>query len=296
MTYQYSDAPADRDSVINTIVAFAVSNAGFTNHGDDGALRRLSKSGEYFCFLPRSAFSLGSYYQIAARMTDSLPTEETYLTTTGQTLISGFDMYQYTGPYTGLHLFTNGTEVNCVLEIAPNVFSHLSFGTPRKFGSWPGGGFITGSIYSSYTTSYYPSNYSTNPFDGGIGTTSGDRISLYYRNCIKYNGLYYGEIRQTDGRSVFWGGCSSSYNTPLYNQSQAAYNFRTPLLPMYAVIKQTGSIDRVVAVSEQARFLNLEGLVNKEVIESDWMVFPYAQRTTVISLGNSGNFGLAYKK
>lgn len=62
----------------------------------------------------------------------------------------------------------------------------------------------------------------------------------------------------------------------------------------------SGSRDKLVAISDQVRVLNLTGLVNKEVIENNWMVFPYFQRDQIFGtegrIAITGVLGLAYKK
>lgn len=299
MTYQYTDAPANRDTVINAIASFAVTNAGFTK-STDGELTRLTKNSMHWCMIPYSAGTVG-YYQIACRMTSETPSESTWETVAGQRKYSGMDTYTYTDVYIGLHLFTDGHEVNAVLEIAPGVFSHLSFGFATALSSYSLA-YVTGSLYTVYSdaTSWAPGSTKINPFDGA--ETSNDAWSrrplVVYANSLYYNGIFYREGgAAVDGVYGHWGGVGSKcYNYKLYNVGMAKYNYRRPLLPMYAVICVSSARDKVVAISGQVRYVNLTGLQNKEVVESDWMIFPYAQRTTIIGPANSGVYGLAYKK
>lgn len=285
MTYQYIDVPANRDTVIDAIVNFAVTNAGFTNIGADGTLRRLSKSGLYFCFIPASRIA-GTYYEIAVRLTTVEPTNSTYMSVDGQPYCSGIGTSTYAGPYVGLHLFTDGIEVNCALEVLPGAFAHLSFGYLFKFGSWTGGEYVTGSIYYSW---WYV-NQGTTSFSGGSGGLAS------YKNTLYYNSEFYPEAQKLNDKRVTWGGVTSTCNTPLYSLGYASYNYRRPLLPIYAIIDETGVRNKVVGVSKQARFLNLDGLQNKEIIEDDWMVFPYSQRTAIIGTVYDASYGLAYKR
>lgn len=299
MTYQYVDAPANRTSVISAIVNFAVANAGFALVDGDGDFQSISKSGLYWCLAPRSASTYVVRYEIGARLTTVVPTADDYTTVTGQELLSGFGLSIYTGPYTGLHLFSNGAEVNAVLEVVPGAFSHLSFGTINKFGTFTGGQYLTGSVYTVRNEGAWSTNRNkTQPYDGGLctGGNNGWTPADYYRNAMYYNSSFYPEAVKSDNRRVVWGGVESACNTPLYNQGYASYNYRRALLPIYAIIEETDARSKVIGVSAQARFLNLSGLQNKEIIESDWMVFPYSQRTAIIGTGYDATYGLAYKK
>lgn len=286
MTYLYTDVPADRGAVIDAIVNFAVTNAGFTNEGSDGDLRRLSKGGFYWCFIPsvNLAYNANGIY---CRLTTVMPTISTYTSATGQSGYTGIGFNNYPGPYVGLHLFTNGTEVNCVIEIVPGAFAHISFGSLYKFGTWTGGQYLTGSVF--YGWGVQNTVILAISYNGG-GSAGGVNNALYYNEQFYHEGYTIGNKR------VCWGGYGSGYNTPLYDRSYALYNYRRPLLPNYAIIEETGVRTNVVGVSEQARYLNIDELNNKEIIEDDWMVFPYSQRTVIISSGTSGNHGLAYKR
>jgi len=298
MTYQYIDAPANRDSVISDMVSFAVSNGGFTNEGDDGDLRRISRGGFYLSLINRSIYS-AACFEIACRMTDTLPTASTWSTAAGQYKSSGMGLHTQDGPYTGMHLFTDGNEISAALEIVPDVFVHLSFGFPSKFGTWTGGAYISGQIYQTHPTSNYgwPAwQFCTTTAD--IGTYDTHRAASNYANAFNYQGEWIREGGSfINSKRMNWGAYDRGYSSALFNAGWAAYNYRRPLLPLYTVIQEDGSQDRVVAVSNQVRLINLEGLMNKEVIESDWMVFPWCQRTAIAyGFGTTGNWGMAYKK
>lgn len=299
MTYQYIDVPANRTTVISSIVDFAVANAGFTLVDGDDDFQVISKSGLYLCFTLESFYS-SSYYEIAARLTTVEPTESNYKTVDGQYKLSGMGMDVYQGPYVGLHLFTNGSEVNCALEIVAGAFSHLSFGSILKFGTYTGGQYLTGSVYSVDAGYYYPTSLAVNPFDGGLNTGSyGGWPSYFFCNSFYYDSQFYAESYKVDNKRSFWGGVSSTCNTSLFNVNYAAYNYRRPLLPLYKIIETTTSRNKVVGVSEQAKYINMLGLLNKEIIEYDWMVFPYSQRSLLIGSYFDtvyANTGLAYKK
>lgn len=284
MTYLYTDVPANRGAVIDAIVNFAVANAGFTNEGADGDLSRISKGGFYWCFI-QTGLEYNTY-GIYARLTTVIPTLSTYTSVSGQNGHTGIGLDNYTGPYTGLHLFTDGVEVNCLMEVVPGAFSHLSFGSLSKFGTWTGGQYLTGSIFYGWGISTVFSM----PYNGGSSVSSATKNALYY------NDQFYHDGTAVDNKKVVFGGIGSVYNAPLYNLGYALYNYRRPLLPIYAIIEETGVRSKVVGASNQARFLNLDQLQNKEIVETDWMVFPYSQRTAIISTGNSGNYGLAYKR
>lgn len=310
MAYQYVDAPASVTTILGAIITFAVANAGFSNQGDDSTLKRLSKSGHYYCFEVKRSGAAG----IQGRLTGELPTSGTWKTlTNGSKLLGSMFWNISTTSFTGLHLFTQGLSVYAALELVPNVFVHLSFGLIKKFGTYTGGEQITGQCFSSArgNPSYFSvgSEYDGPPENGGNamrypgGTAENDYTDY------RYVGARHDRDNTAEGRELLWtassqlgGDAGGPYPMKaLHAQGVAAYNLRRPLFPIYAMVRDISVSDnwQVVGELEGCRFLNLSGLTNKTVLEDDWMVFPYTQQTTIASgyfLSNSGDNGIAYKK
>lgn len=307
MAYQYVDAPADQSAVTDAIVAFAVANAGFTNEGIDGTIRRISKSGIYWAFGTGATFRGDQLIKV--RMLDVLPTSSTWLTASGQAYAACLSTYLMSSGFAGLYLFTDGNAIHCVLEIVEGSFAHINLGSiSEKYGVWTGNGeFLTAAMYNVYNSSYssFGTAGCTYPLDGGYGSAYTDGYgSEYYathysQNAAFYDGAFY-RVGAGNAAVSFGAVCVDSlnlYNSQLLLKGPSIYNNRVPLLPMYARIKNVDGNTIVMGEITNAKALNLEGLVDKTILENDWMVFPIKQKTSIYGGGGvSGNYGIAYKK
>lgn len=176
--------PTTLDGLLQDLVAFAVNEAGFTEHtkitaglpaGNTTDMYILSKGGIYWWFLgmQRTDADFGTYGELECRMMLVLPTVANM-----ETEASG--MYRKlkvallnrpSGPYTNYWLYSaTGDSVSLVLEITPGVFTHMSFGAVNKFGAWTGGQYLTGE------TCYMANAYNA---ASGFGTTWNTFISNY---------------------------------------------------------------------------------------------------------------------
>lgn len=209
------------------------------------------------------------------------------------------------GPYVGYHLFGDGSVVNVAVEIVTGVFVHFNFGVMQKNGDFVGGQFVTGqSLYTVSGASRQDlfNDYHFIPFD----TT---RVG----SARSYGGVSSGHVRsQVSGPTVplsrndsgstsraFTTGWASNAGRPLLDNSPNKFNGRAVLVPINFV--QASSFDSgpyyQLGTVANARVVNIANLNPKEMVNTDWMVFPVSQKRgpgTVYV--NSGDYGLAYRK
>lgn len=325
MAWTGPTAAANVDAVLTDLVAFAVTNAGFTDEGSlagsgsmTSDLYRLSKGGIYWAFrgyqYTKSGF--GTIGRIEARVMHVLPTVANFTTmSAGQRNFSRSDLYgNYNGAFTGYYFFTDGVSVNMALEVNPNVFTHLSFGNVTKYGTWTGGEYVSG-VYCDYfysTTSEWRWGSSTGPyFSGGIETTN-------YEGAVRHiPGAAYGDYRDYAGvRSTQTDNQCARFVMPvnvtdpvstldqrsmigrLLRDTPSTYNQRACLFPTYLRLwNPTLSLWHLAGHVDNVRVLNMELIDPKELVDVDWMVFPQiAKFGDISSNAVSGSLGVAYKR
>lgn len=197
--------------------------------------------------------------------------------------------------------FTDDTCMHVAVERQTGVFAHFSFGEAVKHGSYTGGAFVSGSCWSSGTSGgyFYALNaiYHNRPFDNGTGTN------------------YPGHIRATHGGNTTHAFGSASATTqgrcfiPEWDgrfvpQTPNTFNSRAVLFPINVLIANEDSDTPTswvpVAKIPTAALVSIELLNPKDVILTDWMVFPIsAKNSSNLSTDgyiNSANYGIAYKK
>lgn len=204
------------------------------------------------------------------------------------------------GPYVGYHFFSDGSGVNVAVEVVTNVFVHFNFGELQKNGDYVGGQYVTGTSVGSRSPGWSNmfSNYNTTTFDSvDIGASGAN------------DGAIYGHVRTPiagptamlahRGATLAWStGLAGNAGRPLVDASPNAFNGRSVLVPINIVQGSswtTGPYYQLGTVGN-ARFINIANLNPKELVNTDWMVFPLSQKngpgTTYI---NSGNYGIAYR-
>ena len=180
MAYSGPTAVSSLDNLLQALVNWAVANAGFTDEGNTSPpsgrtttyMYRISKGGMYWYFMGDNATVGGATDDyIEFRMMTVLPTSANYSNNSyGPAEITRAQLWRTgTGPYTAYNFFTDGVGVHVVLEVTANVFSHFSFGSVSKFGTWTGG---------QYTTAWYSSSY----------TVTGDVGYNFVSGCVPFEG------------------------------------------------------------------------------------------------------------
>lgn len=228
------------------------------------------------------------------------------------------------GVFEGLNLYTDGNAVHVALEIFSNVFAHLSFGIVDKFGAWTGGEYtMANGIFYSDTTDYiFLSNFNTFLFDGGYSSNrtttllSSYGINYIYRplpiagasnnwtdyprmgtstlpsgatQYCKSSGMYY-----TD--DPFF---SSGFTWALFKMSPNTTTLRTMLIPIYMRVSYEldDSLVHLAGHIPSAKYLNIQAIDPKEVVDVNWKVYPYtAKFGDTTNEPVSDNYGIAYQR
>lgn len=210
------------------------------------------------------------------------------------------------GPHVGYHFFTDGFGVNVAVEVVTNVFVHFNFGEMQKNGDFVGGQYVTGTSVVYYDSSTIPgwpqmfSEYNYTTFDsyavGTAGTSSWGSICGHVRTPI--GGPTVRIARSTGGSYAWSTGLASNGGRPLVEASPNAFNGRSVLVPINIVQSSSGVVGPYYQLGTvgNARFLNIANLNPKEMVNTDWMVFPLSQKNGPgTSYINSANYGIAYR-
>lgn len=323
MAYSGPTAVSSLDNLLQALVNWAVANAGFTDEGNitppsgrtTTYMYRLSKGGMYWYFMGDDATvggALDSYIEF--RLMTALPTAANYSSTTvGPAEITRAQLWRAgTGPYTAYNFFTDGNAVHVVLEVSANVFSHFSFGSPVKFGSWTGGQYTTAWYSSSYTVSGdvgYNFVSGCVPFEGSVANSSAYAGFVYnpvgsfgdYRDfaeigsVVNNQGAFFSTIGQATASSTVY---NNILVGPLFWVGYNAINARAAMFPQYLRLYDSalascwigGYVDHVRAV-------NMDAIDPKQIVETEWEVFPVIQKygdKTVAPI--TGVTALAYRR
>jgi len=237
---------------------------------------------------------------------------------------AGFQLYytemntwQYTGPYVGHYFFTEGTCVHAVVEIASGIYNHFSFGKVTQNGTWTGGEYITTGYCNvlATATDYRDmfDSYATRPFNAGADSNAGARGSyLRIANAASVNdfakaGGNSAAITNVNlvhffvGRSSTTGLSAADVYANILRDAPNASTHRTPLLPgtLRARLSTADTLWNRHGRIPGVAFLQFAPDMNpKDIINTDWQVFPVSQRAggnpTLASL--SFQYALAYKR
>jgi hypothetical protein len=220
------------------------------------------------------------------------------------------------GIFTGLSLYTDGEAVHVVLEVYPNVFAQLSFGKIAKFGAWRGGEYVTANNIRDYTTAsgftFFDIDTSTAIFsyaleDQVIPNQGGNYL---YRPLSPPSNDYldwaptvrdFLEINETQ-RAFFTGYASSASNPNYYLHlfSPNTFNQRSMLMKIYVFLTEefinTGQL-RFMGHIPSVRYVNIEILNPKDIVDVNWTVYPYASKTgDPFTAPITSNHGLTYQR
>lgn len=307
-------AASTLDDVISQICAFAVANAGFTNEGTatySGATRyRISKGGIYWTFV-RSTHN--SRYHILGRMSYSISHTADPTTANGQRNWTEASFWGFSGPFTNLYLFSEGTCVFAVVEVTAGVFTHLCIGNITKLDTFEGGEFISGTLLdygnstgnpsvwqfqdasSSYNCTLFPANLSSK--NAGAYTSA----MRWVRPSGKVNDQ--GDFASfgcnlNSNQAV--GDTQGGFTEVLYERTPNSATSRSVLFPIniynYDYTLANG-LYHLSGVVPGIRHLNLRLLDPAEIVLNDWQVFPYcAKSSDKVKYPYTANRGFAYKR
>lgn len=254
----------------------------------------------------------------------------------GQKRFTNFGTYKTSGPFAAYKFYTEGNAVHVVLETSGGVFNHLSFGNVIKHSTWEGGEYLTAGDYQSVLGVGDFSNIAGSgsssvqlPFQDheGNGTTpgSGAGFNSSSRGFIRYEQTGNNE---DDFAPIGVGSNSTAISTfdsqncrmcvvnqfvnilgsgdqgllqGILNRTPSPTTQRAILFPMYTLLRSRLATANpsnyfFAGYVPGVRMVNIQNLSTREVIDTDWEVYPLIQK--VGSFGNApvtGNVGLAYE-
>lgn len=298
MAYQTGTA-ATVDQLLQAIQAFAVNN-GYTSHGDwtvgNSHFYGLQKGSEYFLLeQPNSSDT------IRMDVASSISTGNGW---GSQGVASGGGgnacyVYPINSPYTSYHLFSTAGNIFAAVECAPGQYNHLMLGVVTKVGSWTGGGFVAGGYYYRPSAWGYDfrSRYLLQPFSyDKHNATRASRVR------ITINGNNVAHISEEARAPTTKGYCQyvEDEGRFLLDRSKPnPFNRRAVMLqPQLFVKDETLDRWRPIGYIEGVRSLRIDVLNAKDVINTDWMVFPFGQKNGAGAYiwPSSKNYGVAYQQ
>ncbi|TEI44613.1 hypothetical protein IPC632_24830 [Pseudomonas aeruginosa] len=207
------------------------------------------------------------------------------------------------GPYVGYHFFSDGYGVNVAVEVVTNVFVHFNFGELQKNGAWTGSQYVMGTaLYTRSGSGPYDlfDSYNFIPFfNGNIGDAFSDYGSLggHIRTPIGDPTAYC--RRAFTSTTSFWTPLADNHGRQLVDCSPNSQNGRSVIVPANALVASSGQSGPFYQLGyvANAGAINITNLNPKEVVNTDWMVFPIQQKNgPSTNYINSQNYGLAYRK
>lgn len=324
MAFQQTTA-TNVDDICAQIATFAVANAGFTNAGtttvSSKVVQRLSKGGIHFHFGANPTGNNLKFQMGYALVAGAWPT-----TANGSQYFGLMSCQAFAGPYTNLFMFTDGNVVHVVVELTNGIYNHFAFGSITKTETFVGGEFMTAGFYSyisSGTYNAYVNMTSGNepPFVGYNNSGLYSQSTSYMRNI---EGTQYNDQRDFApiGRTTTYTGgttqrCSmsgpsnnniqsgmgaadgtSSMNDPFIANEPNTATMRAIMHPNYVfTYNAANGLWRLSGHIPSMRVLNMNSIDEKELIYTDWQVFPLAQRNgSAVNTVNTGQAALAYKR
>lgn len=307
---------ASFDDLIQQTISFAVANAGFTDEGSVTAsqgytVRQISKGGTYWNFHFRPGTPA-----VFAQMNNALLAEGVNLLSStaapapGQsnwTLLHGDTHY---GPFVGHYLFTDGTCVHMVVELASGIYNHMSFGSVTKYSTWVGGEYITAGNFRgrfmSPNWADWRDSYNNRPFEAMDPSSTSYRTFLRTANSGLAADFQFVSRPDSTQPSLFCGTYDlNGYNqtsifTRLLRDSPNVATGRVPLFPgLIRLHDSVTGLKLLAGFIPHVAFTKMAASMNpKDIINTDWQVFPIHARTGIdtTQYSTSYDFALAYRR
>lgn len=322
------------DNFISQMLSFAVANAGFTmgttvqTSAGSGSqnVRSVVKGGVRWSFFydPYGNSTNGTDNGIAGFMSYTqanagLNINGSFLSKHGNDFCSDGmvglawgRLYGFTGPYPNHWFFTDGVSVHAVLEISTGLFCHINFGSVTKYGAWTGGEFI--GISGAMPTVGFLGSASSfcSPFDGGTsgnypaGSQSTTGTIFLRTNNANVSADFARQGDQSYGYNstsgYFSAGPTGNFDksmmADLLENMPSSSAWRTILTPIiWFRVNGTGRVYPAAHVPNVAFTRMTDVMVNGQLIETDWRIFPIFRRaTTSGGLPYSDNWAIAYRE
>lgn len=322
--------PSSTQNLINTLIAFLVSDGGFTLANTwtytAGAAPISSQSSGAVSYTARALVRDSQYVNIAWTTTSPAflflntstnnPTtgrinQQTSCSIRDQTIELGLSPLNY-------FLFSDTLSTHCCVQWVGGGYQHINVGIIEKYGSFVGGVYVTGTFNDRNQVS--GPNYLLNPKDGrhthpfasnsltsangnlGVGHVRANyggfshhsfSRSLGVSEGIAVNLASMGPQPSSDTNYQWW-----------YTRSPNSYNGRAVLCPVEIGIAETAASNPASFIPlgrvSNACHINMKNLNAQDVILTDWMIFPYSAKnvsgTVASGIINSENYAMAYRK
>lgn len=304
----------DLNTFLEAVLDFAVANGGYSRQ-PDGAdnVKILLKGGIYYSFKIYSPVYRGyTLHLIDFRMTYAAPSNDSeFQSIIGTRTPARMACYNWNGPYTSFYIYEADGCIHACLELAPQVYTHMSFGKVNKSGTYDGGEYITGASFyykasdSANANFFHIRNNSLFPGDHIEYTTS--RWEPYFPGTyIRHgnNGAFSDFVRvgNTDvdgrrGRSVMRNGSCFSELIEYYGYN--SFNGRSPILSVYFFVRDPVSgYYMIVGTVPGVGYINPTAILEGAIVDNDWQVFPLIAKNSSNWLYYPANryHGVAYKR
>jgi hypothetical protein len=319
MAYATGNA-ATVDALMNALISFSIANAGMTE-----VVRRTETistlSWTVVCLQKGTSFWWMRFRDSACYGFPATSSAgATWATITGRPASESW-LAPLIQPFTSYHFFSEGTTVHMAAEMSSGAYAHLNFGDITKYGSWTGGQYFAvtrtsfnisadASSVALFDHCWPFTGYQTDNNRVGTNATSGLGWSFIH---LPYNGRDFATLGQTGYSSS---GVAATYNrtfcfgysqhlaeasSPIFH-SPNAYNNRSLGLRLEIFLKDAigggSGLLQPIGYVPNLRFINIANLNPKDVINTDWMVFPcqFKNGALLNSYSNSQNFGWAVRQ
>lgn len=214
-------------------------------------------------------------------------------------------------PFTSYHLFSDGTVVHAAIEMSGGWWQHLSFGDVTKVGSWTGGHYVClqnaefgSGAFNTPTSVDHEWLFRSLASSFSTSFSSGEASFMY----VPYNGKNYAAMfGSTTNHASYNNVSTTGFASELVtsgpvDQTPNAFNNRSPGFPVQVFLRDNQSggsnLSRMLGSIPGVRIINIKNLNAKDLINTDWMVFPMQSKNLGSSgvFANSGNYGVAFKK
>lgn len=223
------------------------------------------------------------------------------------------------GPFTNHYFFTDGSSyAHAVLEYAPGLFRHMSFGILEKVGTWTGGEYACGHVWGAGATVADNPKATTHhvPFDAANTT-------VFNIGCTVHAESFPNEPDPDTKWLVLWAGTTSVGNDSDGNPRMRGIggvrdgflqnalgriranpnNGYVPMIPIQVFYREsvTSPQDwRLIGYAPNMRVINIGNMEPGEeftVGSDDWKVFPWVRKQyNLDDTDESWNAGFAYMK
>lgn len=331
MALQYQTGSAtDVEDLVNKIQTFLGSN-GFTIEEYSAVNNRCTISDGSSLYVTLAWDSTDqqaiAVFQSLGWTAGDTPGTSTDDSGNGDTVLGTIDderraEFQQAGPYTAYHLFVEdgatGDEKYChiVVEVTSGIFVHFGFGNLVKVGTWTGGEYAYGGIWSQASISIIdvPSSPSHSMLLDSNVSTLDEGATMHMEGVgdqgvsekwgIFYTSTSGGTDTAGETRRVLYGSSrQAGFHLQIQNIRQEALASYVPISPVVvAYFDQTISPDKIIWLGQMPNvgILNLGSLSPGDDITlggETWTVFPWARKQFLQNdTIESWNAGVAYRK